>query len=102
TIHEFADKDYYAWTNDTGSTKTYFVYLENIDDPSLDYEIKSVGISGWPPGSSSLYFDQVGRECWAVTVPADGELRVTVGARNVSSVHLTSTYEITLKNVPPA
>ena len=102
TLPDFSDIDYYSYTNNTGGVKYFYLYLENVDDPSLDYRIWSIGVSGWPPGSTSIYFDQVGRKCWSVVVPAGGELRVSVRASNTAMVHPTSKYLIMLNDVPPA
>lgn len=102
TISSYSDTDYFRWTNDTGSAKTYWVYLYNLDDPSLDYWIYSVSVSGSSPGSFSQYFDQMGRECWTVYVPANSVLNVEVRASDPSKVNPTSRYEIVLRSVPPA
>lgn len=102
TLTDFFDIDYFYYFNDTGSTKTYFVYLYNVDHPSLDYRISSIGVGGPTPGSATLLFDQVGRECWAVTVPANGQIDFTVRAENVNMVNPTSRYEVVLRSVPPA
>ncbi|WP_147310128.1 hypothetical protein [Cohnella phaseoli] len=102
TISSYSDTDYFRWTNDTGSAKTYWVYLYNLDDPSLDYWIYSVSASGSSPGSFSQYFDQMGRECWTVYVPANSVLNVEVRASDPSKVNPTSRYEIVLRSVPPA
>lgn len=102
TLTDYWDIDYFYYYNDTGSTKTYFLYLYNLDDPSLDYRFHTIGVGGPTPGYSSVYFDQVGRKCWAITVPANGEITATVRGRTVSTVNPTSRYEIILKSVPPA
>jgi hypothetical protein len=103
TLPAFSDIDYFRWHNDTGSDKSYYVYLYNVDDPSLDSQIWSMSIGGSVsyPGSASVYFDQVGRECWAVFVPANATLDIQVRAKNALLVHPTSLYEIILMATPP-
>jgi len=39
TLSSYSDIDYFRWHNDTGNDKTYFLYLFNLDNPELDYQI---------------------------------------------------------------
>lgn len=103
TIPDFSDTDFFRWHNDTGSDKTYFVYLQNIDNPALDYRVNAISIGGNVPypGNASLVFDQVGRECWAVFVPANATMDVTVRASTFFNVDPTSRYQISLLSTQP-
>lgn len=103
TLPSYSDIDYFHWHNDTGSDKSYYIYLYNVDDASLDYRVNSIAIGGSVPypGVANLVFDQEGRECWSVFVPANADLDVTVRAQNILKVHPTSLYEIILMSTPP-
>ncbi|MFC0211902.1 hypothetical protein ACFFK0_05460 [Paenibacillus chartarius] len=103
TFSQYEDHDYFYWKNDTGNGRVFYVYFDvnynGVNNNYLDYGIRSISTTGFGASASKLY-DQTGRECWQVYLPAGSELKVDVAPTYYSMVDPNAHYEIDLFNNP--
>jgi hypothetical protein len=89
------DFDYFKWTNDTGSSKTFFVNFDTYQNRSLDYRIHSIGTTGSGSGHYRVSYG-TGKETWQVLLAPGETLTVKVGSASLYKFDPNVKYIISL------
>ncbi|TQK73522.1 hypothetical protein FB479_102151 [Brevibacillus sp. AG162] len=90
------DQDFFRWTNNTGQGKTFYINFDTYQNRSLDYQIFEIDHNG----QAYQVFKDTGRETWFVYLPANGDIRIKVGAQDAIRVDPNVKYIISLSERP--
>ncbi|WP_221834189.1 hypothetical protein, partial [Priestia aryabhattai] len=80
----------------TGQGKSFYINFDTYQNRSLDYQIFEIDHNG----QAYQVFKDTGRETWFVYLPANGDLRIKVGAQDAIRVDPNVKYIISLSERP--